>query len=228
MAREQLLGVIDDPGASSAEAGLNHGLGIRGDEPNGCRARVGDDMFVGREDGRGLTRPSLDAVEEAGAASGLSELIECLDEGCREEQLLMDRVYLHEFNLYHARRGQRAYGPSSAGVVGETHASMRRSRTGWLCISWQNSTERPTLTSMENYPPRMLDVSASASVCSDTINGWLWYCDEHDTHGNADSQEEAQHMADAHVDYHLELDEGEADPCDVMVWFRTEHERAGE
>jgi hypothetical protein len=37
--------------------------------------------------------------------------------------------------------------------------------------------------------------------CSNTINGWIWYCDEHDTHGNADTEEEADHMAAAHVEF---------------------------
>lgn len=79
---------------------------------------------------------------------------------------------------------------------------------------------------MNDYPPRPLHVSASEGVCPDTINGWLWYCDEHDTHGNADSEDEARHMADAHVDYSLELEEDEdPDPCEVIVWMRTEHER---
>jgi hypothetical protein len=40
-----------------------------------------------------------------------------------------------------------------------------------------------------------------ASVCPDTINGWLWYCDECDTHGNADSEAEAEHMGNAHVEW---------------------------
>jgi hypothetical protein len=62
------------------------------------------------------------------------------------------------------------------------------------------------------------------SVCSDTAAGWLWYCDEHNTHGNADSEDEAEHMADAHVEFMVY--EGE-EPCDVLVWQRTPHERAG-
>jgi hypothetical protein len=56
---------------------------------------------------------------------------------------------------------------------------------------------------MSDYPPKPLDLSAMESVCSATTNGWLWYCDECDTHGNADSQEEAEHMADAHVGFWL-------------------------
>jgi hypothetical protein len=81
---------------------------------------------------------------------------------------------------------------------------------------------------MSDYPPKPLDLSAMESVCSATTNGWLWYCDECDTHGNADSQEEAEHMADAHVDFWLPDDGDHADPCEVIVWRRTSHERAHE
>jgi hypothetical protein len=81
---------------------------------------------------------------------------------------------------------------------------------------------------MSDYPPKPLDLSAMESVCSATTNGWLWYCDECDTHGNADSQEEAEHMADAHVGFWLPDDEDDIDACEVIVWRRTEHERAAE
>ena len=64
---------------------------------------------------------------------------------------------------------------------------------------------------------------ATEGVCSDTVNGWLWYCDEHDTHGNADSEGEARRIGFAHVDYFV--DEHDADPCEIIVWYRTEHER---
>lgn len=73
------------------------------------------------------------------------------------------------------------------------------------------------------HPPKTpLDDLAAASVCSDTVNGWLWYCDEHDTHGNADSEDEAGYMAHAHSDYHLDPQDGDGDPCDVIVWPRRE------
>lgn len=65
---------------------------------------------------------------------------------------------------------------------------------------------------------------AMDSVCSDTVNGWLWYCDEHDTQGNSDSQEEAEAMREAHIDFYL--DDEDDDPCEVIVWCRTPHERA--
>jgi hypothetical protein len=38
-----------------------------------------------------------------------------------------------------------------------------------------------------------------------TRAGWLWYCDEHDTHGNADSEDEANFMGRAHAYYHSEI-----------------------
>lgn len=47
----------------------------------------------------------------------------------------------------------------------------------------------------------------AANACESTHGGWIWYCDEHDTHGNADSEEEAQFMSDMHVEYHSEGDE---------------------
>lgn len=36
-----------------------------------------------------------------------------------------------------------------------------------------------------------------------TKAGWFWFCDEHDTHGNADSVEEAGFIADAHSEFQL-------------------------
>jgi hypothetical protein len=40
-------------------------------------------------------------------------------------------------------------------------------------------------------------------TCPETVAGWLWYCDEHNTHGNADSEDEAAAMVDAHIRYFL-------------------------
>lgn len=71
-----------------------------------------------------------------------------------------------------------------------------------------------------------LDMSAMESICRDTAQGWLWYCDEHDAHGNADNEDEARHMAAAHVAFFM--DDPDADPgdeCPVIVWQRTGHER---
>jgi hypothetical protein len=72
----------------------------------------------------------------------------------------------------------------------------------------------------------ILDVTAMESVCPQTVAGWLWYCDEHDTHGNADSEEEAEHCADAHSEYMLMINGAEdAIGCRTVVWYRTPHER---
>jgi hypothetical protein len=54
------------------------------------------------------------------------------------------------------------------------------------------------------------------AMCKSTIGGWIWYCDSCDTHGNANSSDEAEHMAEAHALYHswdedVEYDE-EKDP----------------
>lgn len=60
--------------------------------------------------------------------------------------------------------------------------------------------------------PNMVDlyfVAAAAASCKSTTNGWVWYCDHHDTHGNADTQHEAEAMAEAHARYHADEDEGE-------------------
>jgi len=38
-----------------------------------------------------------------------------------------------------------------------------------------------------------------------TMNGWYWYCDEHDTHGNADSKKEAMMIAKAHFKFHKKI-----------------------
>lgn len=63
-----------------------------------------------------------------------------------------------------------------------------------------------------------LDDMIMASVCPQTIAGWLWYCDEHDTHGNADSEHEARAMGQAHSDYHRP---DTADDCEITVWQRA-------
>ena len=36
--------------------------------------------------------------------------------------------------------------------------------------------------------PRWLEAMASKSVCPDTEGGWVYYCDEPDTQGDAHSQ----------------------------------------
>jgi hypothetical protein len=77
-------------------------------------------------------------------------------------------------------------------------------------------------------PPLVLHVSAQEDFCSDTVAGWLWYCDVHDAHGNADSRAEAKHVAHAHRLFHAEAaDDDDDEGCDIVVWMRTEHERRG-
>lgn len=34
-----------------------------------------------------------------------------------------------------------------------------------------------------------------------TNGGWFWYCDAHDTHGNADTEDEARAISAAHTAY---------------------------
>jgi hypothetical protein len=60
-----------------------------------------------------------------------------------------------------------------------------------------------------------LDVSIALGdgPCRDTVGGWLWYCDEHDTHGNADSYEEAEVVSAAHSEV-VDPDE----PCEIRIW----------
>jgi hypothetical protein len=46
------------------------------------------------------------------------------------------------------------------------------------------------------------------------------YCHEHDTHGNADSEEEAQLCAEAHREFWMDQDEDD-EPCDVTYKSRA-------
>jgi hypothetical protein len=79
--------------------------------------------------------------------------------------------------------------------------------------------------------PDALDMAFQESVCPQTLRGWLWYCHEHDSHGNADSQEEAECVAGGHEMFWVSQLPEDADPddspCDVIVWMRTAHERLG-
>ena len=52
-------------------------------------------------------------------------------------------------------------------------------------------------------PPGILDLVASESGCPATAAGWLWYCDEHDSHGNADFEDDARAVGRAHSAWHL-------------------------
>ena len=78
----------------------------------------------------------------------------------------------------------------------------------------------------ELKPPSVLQTGISEGVCAETTSGWLWYCDVHDTHGNADSQDEATIVSDAHRTYFLDLSDQEDEPCAIEIWMRTPHERA--
>ena len=40
------------------------------------------------------------------------------------------------------------------------------------------------------------------ATCKSTFGGWVWYCDSCDTHGNANSADEADYMAEAHAKYY--------------------------
>jgi hypothetical protein len=70
------------------------------------------------------------------------------------------------------------------------------------------------------HEPSWLEMMASRSVCP-AVQGWIYYCDEHETHGNADNEDEARHMVAAHTDYFLKHDRDKADPCEVFVFART-------
>jgi len=79
-----------------------------------------------------------------------------------------------------------------------------------------------TVMSNESLDP--LTNSVMTHICLSTQAGWLWYCDIHDTHGNADSEDEAETYADAHPrEYYA--DEQADEPCPVTVWLRTPPER---
>ena len=58
---------------------------------------------------------------------------------------------------------------------------------------------------MENEKVGMTikDLMFSNDICKSTVHGWIWYCDECQTHGNADSADEADHMGEAHYDFML-------------------------
>jgi hypothetical protein len=55
------------------------------------------------------------------------------------------------------------------------------------------------------------------AMCKSTIGGWIWYCDSCDTHGNANSSDEAEHMAEAHALYFSWDEHGKYDEDDDSV-----------
>lgn len=60
---------------------------------------------------------------------------------------------------------------------------------------------------------------ARKHVCPQTVGGWLWYCDEHNTHGNADSEDEASSLAAVHAARFA--DDAVGAICRLVVWART-------
>ena len=63
---------------------------------------------------------------------------------------------------------------------------------------------------------RQIYEGAAAGSCKSTRLGFVWYCDLHDSHGNADSQQEAEYVATAHAAYFQEIDPLD-DPCDLYI-----------
>jgi hypothetical protein len=60
------------------------------------------------------------------------------------------------------------------------------------------------------------------SIGNCTVAGWFWYCDVHDTHGNADSEAEAEYVATSHEEFwvlqEVDVDDVEdGSPCDLMI-----------
>jgi|SRR3954451_7952731 len=82
-------------------------------------------------------------------------------------------------------------------------------------------TDRPDVATAEQTTASL----TSADFCG--LSGWYWYCDEHDAHGIADTEDEAEFVLDAHVEYH-ELHDGRA--CAAggteVVFYRADAEDA--
>jgi hypothetical protein len=83
------------------------------------------------------------------------------------------------------------------------------------------------VTDVPDHPPDLLASFAmdSGGVCPQTVAGWLWYCDEHDAHGNGDSEDEVQAYADTHREYLADVTPDP--PCEVIVWERAPHDLGG-
>ena len=96
----------------------------------------------------------------------------------------------------------------------------------------RSGRQSPAATKANSHPPgwhyacRMADVNADPvtldwaqkHVCPQTVGGWLWYCNEHNTHGNAGSDDEARSLAAAHAVYFAHDEVGEI--CQLSVWAR--------
>ena len=55
-----------------------------------------------------------------------------------------------------------------------------------------------------------------ATVAPCTYHAWVWYCDVHDSHGNADSEEEAEYVASAHEGF-FDLTGEDFEGCDLII-----------
>lgn len=58
-------------------------------------------------------------------------------------------------------------------------------------------------------------VVAAVAPCTD--HAWVWYCDVHDTHGNADSEDEAEYVASAHEGFFDLVGGEEFEGCDLAI-----------
>lgn len=78
---------------------------------------------------------------------------------------------------------------------------------------------RPRLLSAEELPDPSRQTAADFGVKtgSSTAGVFEWYCDVHDTYGNADSLAEAEHVAAAHAEFFF-LADPDDEPCDVLTY----------
>jgi len=56
----------------------------------------------------------------------------------------------------------------------------------------------------------------AAGSCASTRRGFVWYCDLHDTHGNADTRAEAEYVAAAHEQF-FKLQDPDDEDCDLHI-----------
>lgn len=89
---------------------------------------------------------------------------------------------------------------------------------------------RPRLLSIEELlGPEQVDRRPTPEPVADrevstgtrTAGVFEWYCDVHDTQGNADSRAEAEHVAASHAEFFLHQDP-ESEPCDLLVYQTRE------
>lgn len=79
---------------------------------------------------------------------------------------------------------------------------------------------RPTGTvgGVDEQQPNPLPMVLINMLCPDNSARWFWHCDEHDVHGNADSEDEAHYVAAAHLEFCWR--DPNAKDCAVTVWQR--------